>query len=56
MAKNALWKIAVPLTFTLKRKIIAVYFLQLFTYTATGFEIWPFEVEIPVGAIFPMNL
>ena len=33
MAKNALWKIAVPLTFTLKRKIITVYFLQLFTYS-----------------------
>ena len=33
MAKNALWKIAVTLTFTLNRKKIAVYFLQIFTYS-----------------------
>ena len=33
MAKNGLWKIAVTLTFTINRKIIAGYFLQLFTYS-----------------------
>ena len=33
MAKNSVWKIVVPFTFTLNRKKIAVYFLQIFTYS-----------------------
>ena len=55
MAKNSVWKIVVPFTFTLNRKKLQFIFFK-FSRTATGFEIWPFDVEIPVGASFPMNL
>ena len=34
--------------------LVAVYFLQFFT--KSGLEIWPFKVEVPVRAIFPLYL
>ena len=52
LAKNSVWKIVVPFTFTLNRKKIAVYFLQIFTYS-DRFRDMAFSSWNSCGSDFP---
>ena len=57
ITESAIWKIAEPPVGRPRpiEKYLQIIFFN-FSRRATGFEIWPFKVEIPVQAIFPLYL